>query len=193
MSQATPLKGPTSSSAHFRPGISFDTKLSHPDPGPHHIPGSTPPTSQWITYPGNALAPFSLNFGVSMEPETSEFPKYLVLGRDENIHIRLTGSTSLGDVGCHIPTQNPPHLGLNFIWVTYPGNALAPFSLNFGVPMEPEASEFPKGLVLGRDENINIRLTGSTPLGDVACHNLSLDKLLWVCYPHTPFYLSHTP
>ncbi|CAN6711543.1 unnamed protein product [Malus baccata var. baccata] len=40
-------------------------------------------------------------------------------------------------------------------------------SLNFGVPMEPEASELPKGLVLGRDENIHIRLTGSTPLDDV--------------------------
>ena len=38
-------------------------------------------------------------------------------------------------------------------------------SLNFEVPMESEASEFPKGLVLGRDENIHIRLTGSTPLG----------------------------
>ncbi|CAN6695954.1 unnamed protein product [Malus baccata var. baccata] len=34
-----------------------------------------------------------------------------------------------------------------------------PNSLNFGVLMEPEASELPKGLVLGRDENIHIRLT----------------------------------
>ncbi|RXI09433.1 hypothetical protein DVH24_034050 [Malus domestica] len=40
-------------------------------------------------------------------------------------------------------------------------------SLNFGVPMEPEASELPKGLVLGRDGNIHIKLTGSTPLDDV--------------------------
>ncbi|RXH89079.1 hypothetical protein DVH24_006057 [Malus domestica] len=44
-------------------------------------------------------------------------------------------------------------------------------SLNFGVPMEPEASELPKGLVLGKDGNIHIRLTGSTPLGDVGCYN----------------------
>ena len=35
--------------------------------------------------------------------------------------------------------------------------------------MEPEASELPKGLVLGKDENIHIRIT---PLGDVGCHNL---------------------
>ncbi|RXI06699.1 hypothetical protein DVH24_025835 [Malus domestica] len=31
-------------------------------------------------------------------------------------------------------------------------------SLNFGVPTEPEPSELPKGLVLGRDENLHIRL-----------------------------------
>ncbi|KAM2022092.1 hypothetical protein ACFX16_044032 [Malus domestica] len=39
-----------------------------------------------------------------MEPEASELPKGLVLGRDGNIHLRIT---SLGDVGCH----NPPPLG----------------------------------------------------------------------------------
>ncbi|CAN6559427.1 unnamed protein product [Malus baccata var. baccata] len=44
-------------------------------------------------------------------------------------------------------------------------------SLNFGVPMEPKASELPKGLVLGRDGNIHIRLTRSTPLGDVGSYN----------------------
>ncbi|CAN6705775.1 unnamed protein product [Malus baccata var. baccata] len=33
-------------------------------------------------------------------------------------------------------------------WVTHHGSALAPFSLNFGVPMEPEANELPKGLAL---------------------------------------------
>ncbi|RXH70480.1 hypothetical protein DVH24_013226 [Malus domestica] len=32
----------------------------------------------------------SLNFGVSMKLEASELPKGLMLGRDENIHIRLT-------------------------------------------------------------------------------------------------------
>ena len=33
--------------------------------------------------------------------------------------------------------------------------------------MEPEASELPKGLALGRDGNIHIRIT---PLGDVGSH-----------------------
>ena len=44
-------------------------------------------------------------------------------------------------------------------------------SLNFEVPMEPEANEVPKGLVLGRDENIHIRLTRSMPLGDVGSYS----------------------
>ena len=39
-----------------------------------------------------------------MEPEASELPKGLVIGRDVNIHIRIT---PLGDVGSH----NPPPLG----------------------------------------------------------------------------------
>ena len=51
--------------------------------------------------------------------------------------------------------------------VTHHEIALAPFSLNFGVPTEPEASELPKGLVLGRDENIHLRIT---PLSDVGCY-----------------------
>ena len=51
--------------------------------------------------------------------------------------------------------------------VTHHGNALAQSRLTSEFLMEPEASEFPKGLVLGRDENIHIRLTRSTPLGDV--------------------------
>ena len=37
--------------------------------------------------------------------------------------------------------------------------------------MEPEANELPKCLVLGRDENIHIKIT---PLGDVGSHILSL-------------------
>ena len=49
----------------------------------------------------------SLNFGVPTEPKASELPKGLVLGRDGNIHIRLTRSTSLGVVGSY----NPPPLG----------------------------------------------------------------------------------
>ncbi|KAM1992689.1 hypothetical protein TB2_008607 [Malus domestica] len=36
-----------------------------------------------------------------MESEANELPKGLVLGRDGNIHTRLTRSTLLGDVGCN--------------------------------------------------------------------------------------------
>ncbi|RXI09286.1 hypothetical protein DVH24_033903 [Malus domestica] len=36
-------------------------------------------TSQWVTHHGNAFTRYSLNFGVSMEPEDSELPKGLVL------------------------------------------------------------------------------------------------------------------
>ncbi|RXH82342.1 hypothetical protein DVH24_036683 [Malus domestica] len=48
-------------------------------------------------------------------------------------------------------------------------------SLNFGVPMKPETGELPKGLVLGRDENIHIRLIGSTPrtIWDLTYESLS--------------------
>ncbi|RXI06294.1 hypothetical protein DVH24_018336 [Malus domestica] len=44
--------------------------------------------------------------------------------------------------------------------------------------MEPEASELPKGLVLGRDGNIHLRIT---PLGDVGCYNLRLSALHFRC------------
>ncbi|RXH98124.1 hypothetical protein DVH24_010449 [Malus domestica] len=43
-------------------------------------------------------------------------------------------------------------------------------SLNFRVPMEPEVSELPKCLVLGRDENLHIRLIRSIPLDDMRCY-----------------------
>ena len=165
----------------------------------------------------------SLNFGVATEPEASKLPKGIVLGRDGNIHARLTGSTPLGDVGsynppplrarrprrhtsgqglalipnCHIPAQAPTtsraRLRRNTIlsalgpghahtvlflrthtrtsqWVTHHG-LLSRELVNFGVPMELEASELPKSLVLGRYENIHVRLTGSTPLGDVGSYN----------------------
>ncbi|RXH73818.1 hypothetical protein DVH24_016640, partial [Malus domestica] len=62
--------------------------------GPNHA--LTVLTSQWVTHPRN-----SLNFGVPMEPEANELPKGLMLGRDGNIHIRLTRSTPLGNVGCN--------------------------------------------------------------------------------------------
>ncbi|RXH81914.1 hypothetical protein DVH24_036255 [Malus domestica] len=53
-------------------------------------------------------------------------------------------------------------------WVIHPESALTSFSLNFEVPTEPEASELPKGLVLGRDVNMRLRIT---PLNDVGCYN----------------------
>ncbi|RXH93970.1 hypothetical protein DVH24_016037 [Malus domestica] len=52
------------------------------------------------------LLPNSLNFKVLMEPEANELPKCLVLGKYRNIHIRLTGSTSLDDVGCYKKTKS---------------------------------------------------------------------------------------
>ena len=42
--------------------------------------------------------------------------------------------------------------------------------------MEPEASELPKGLVLGRDGNIHIRLTWSTPLSDAGSYTINRYK-----------------
>ncbi|RXH88842.1 hypothetical protein DVH24_000441 [Malus domestica] len=54
-----PLRGPTSWSAHFRPRIGSDTKLSYP--GPDHtltvlFLGIHTRTSQWVTHNGIALA-----------------------------------------------------------------------------------------------------------------------------------------
>ncbi|KAI5323853.1 hypothetical protein L3X38_032926 [Prunus dulcis] len=41
-----------------------------PPSGPHgFISGSSRPTSQWVTHPGIALAPNSLNFGVPTTPK----------------------------------------------------------------------------------------------------------------------------
>ncbi|RXH92088.1 hypothetical protein DVH24_021111 [Malus domestica] len=66
---------------------------------PLWAPTTPSQTSQWVTHLGNALAPFSFNFEVLTKPEASELPKGLVLGRDENIYIRLIGSTPLGRCG----------------------------------------------------------------------------------------------
>ncbi|CAN6561019.1 unnamed protein product [Malus baccata var. baccata] len=66
--------------------------------------GNSRATSQWVTHHGSALATFSLNFRVPTELKASELSKCLVLGRDENIHLRIT---PMGDVGCY----NPPPLG----------------------------------------------------------------------------------
>ncbi|RXH73602.1 hypothetical protein DVH24_016424 [Malus domestica] len=77
----------------------------------------------------------------------------------------------------HIPGSTLPNSHENFP-VGHPSwECSRPNSLNFGVPMKSEASELPKGLVLGRDGNIHIRLIGSTPLDDMGCYNLIM-KLL---------------
>ena len=81
--------------------------------GPYHaftvlFLGTHMRTFQWVTHHGIALARYSLNFEVPTELEASELPKYLVLFEDGNIHIRLTRSTPLGNVGCY----NPPPLGV---------------------------------------------------------------------------------
>ncbi|CAN6711205.1 unnamed protein product [Malus baccata var. baccata] len=69
-------------------------------PFPHgFVFGNSRATSQWVTHTGSALASFSLNFKVPTEPEASELPKGFVLGRDVNIHLRIT---PLVDVGCYI-------------------------------------------------------------------------------------------
>ncbi|RXH83161.1 hypothetical protein DVH24_003659 [Malus domestica] len=80
---------------HHRSTIVFALGL----PFPHgFVFGNSRVTSQWVTHLGSALAPFSLNFGVPTKSEASELPKGLVLGKDENIHLRIT---PLGDVGCY--------------------------------------------------------------------------------------------
>ncbi|CAN6587381.1 unnamed protein product [Malus baccata var. baccata] len=90
-----------------RPKFGSDTKLSHPGLGRNTSQARSTTVARYcplwayhsltcVTHPGSALARYSLNFGVPMEPEASELPKGLVLGRDENIHLRIT---PLGDVG----------------------------------------------------------------------------------------------
>ncbi|RXI09367.1 hypothetical protein DVH24_033984 [Malus domestica] len=76
-------------------------------PFPHgFVFGNSRVTSEWVTYPGSAMAYFSLNFGVPTKPEASELPKSLVLDRDGNIHLRITPPD---DVECYNP---PPRLAL---------------------------------------------------------------------------------
>ncbi|RXI05792.1 hypothetical protein DVH24_017834 [Malus domestica] len=85
-----------SSSTHFRPGIGYDTKLSHPAPlrarpRPHGFVSGNSHDNFTVGHPSwDCSRKNSLNFGIPMEPEASELPKCLVLGIDENIHIRLT-------------------------------------------------------------------------------------------------------
>ncbi|RXH81335.1 hypothetical protein DVH24_006160 [Malus domestica] len=117
---------------------------------------------KWVTHPGIALAFFSLNFGIPTEPKANHFPG--------PFHHRSTILSALG-----LPFPHGFVFGNSRAtsqWVTHPGIALAFFSLNFEVPTEPEASELPKDLVLGRDRNIHLRIT---PLGDVGCYTKYLN------------------
>ncbi|RXH88843.1 hypothetical protein DVH24_000442 [Malus domestica] len=148
MSQSTPLRGLTSSSAHFRPEIGSDTIC--------HIPGRSTTVARYCPlWAYHSLTVF--NFSGPLRGLTSS-----------SAHFRPEiGSDTI----CHIPSRSttvarycPLWAYHSLTWVTHPGSALASFSLNFGVPMEPEASELPKGLVLGRDENIHLRIL---PLGEV--------------------------
>jgi len=58
--------------------------------------------------------------------------------------------------------------------------------------MNSEANELPKGLVLGRDGNIHIRLIGSSPLDDVGCYTKGMGSL---AKPHNgqPNLVSNSP
>ncbi|CAN6578636.1 unnamed protein product [Malus baccata var. baccata] len=86
-----------------------------PRPRPYgFVSGNSRATSQEVTHHEIALAPFSLNFGVSTEPEASELSKGLVLGRDENIHLRIT---FLGDVRCYrFPKLLEPIENFGNVW-----------------------------------------------------------------------------
>ena len=94
-----------------------------------------------------------------MEPEASELPKCFVLGRDKNIHLRIT---PLGDVGCH----NPPPLGARRPRRHTSGQELAliPFC-----HIRPGADHFPGPLhhrstilsALGPDYTLTIWLLGT--------------------------------
>ncbi|RXH85535.1 hypothetical protein DVH24_009356 [Malus domestica] len=70
-----------------------------------------------------------------------------------------------------LSTLGPDHTLANFTMGHPSWDCSRANSLNFEVPMKPETSELLKGLVLGIDGNIHIRLTGSTPLGNVRCYN----------------------
>ncbi|RXH90459.1 hypothetical protein DVH24_035223 [Malus domestica] len=48
--------------------------------------------------------------------------------------------------------------------------------LNFGVPMESEASESPKGLVLLERKHVHIKHITPSPLVDVGCYTESLEN-----------------
>ncbi|RXI07031.1 hypothetical protein DVH24_026167 [Malus domestica] len=120
--QSTPLKGPDDLVGTPQPGLGSDTNRHIPTRGPPHLSplhhhstilcslgpdyaltvlflGTHTKTSQSVIHNGSALVRYLLNFRVPMNSEASELPKGLMLGRDGNIHIRIT---PLGDVGSYI-------------------------------------------------------------------------------------------
>ncbi|KAM1095041.1 hypothetical protein ACFX2B_009841 [Malus domestica] len=96
-----------------------------------------------------------LKIGGSSEMEACHIPARAATASRARLH-RTTILSALGPdhtitvlfLGTHTRTSQ---------WVTHHGIALVRSHFNFGVPMESEASELPKGLVLSRDENIHIR------------------------------------
>ncbi|CAN6559919.1 unnamed protein product [Malus baccata var. baccata] len=108
--------------------------------------------------------PNSLNFGVPIEPKASEFPKSLVLYGGGHHDIVRFG-----------PWPHPHgfvsgNSDENFLVGHSSWYYSCPNSLNFGVSMEPEASEFPKGLVLYGGGHVHIRHITHSPLVDMGCY-----------------------
>ncbi|RXI04684.1 hypothetical protein DVH24_038958 [Malus domestica] len=121
-------------------------------------------TSQWVTHDGECSRPNLLNFGVPIEPEASEFSKSLVLYGCGHHDIVRFG-----------PWPHPHgfvsgNSDENFLVGHSSWYYSCPNSLNFGVSMEPEASEFPKGLVLYGGGHVHIRHITHSPLVDMGCY-----------------------
>ncbi|CAN6680172.1 unnamed protein product [Malus baccata var. baccata] len=156
MLQSTPFKGPTSSSAHIQPWIGSDTKLSHFGPSPHHITEKktirawSGPKANNIVLRGPTSSSAYIRPGLALIP---------------NCHIPAC-----------VPTTSLARLHRSTILSSLsPDHTLTVLFL--GTHMRT-SQWLPKGLVLGRDGNIHIRLTGSTPLGDVGCYMSYSARLL---------------
>ncbi|CAN6700657.1 unnamed protein product [Malus baccata var. baccata] len=175
MLQSTPLRGSTSSSAHFRPWIRSDT-ICHIPAWVHHIPGLFHHIMGPFHHRGRycPLWAYHSLTGLALIPFVTSRPGSTTSQAHSTIVARYCPLWAYHLI-CHIP--GPFHhcntilsvLGLpfphsfifgnsraTFQWVTHHGSALASFSLNFGVPTELEASELPKCLMLERNQNIII-------------------------------------
>ncbi|KAM1233088.1 hypothetical protein FF1_002838 [Malus domestica] len=113
-----------------------------------------------------------------MEPEASELPKGLVLGRDGNIHIRITGFTPLGNVGSY----NPPPLGARSTrrHTSSQGLVLIP---NFHIPTQAPTISWARLhrstilSVLGLDHTLTILFLGThTRTSQVTHHGIALTR-----------------